>query len=105
MALMSAAPWVDRFERLALIADRRLDPEGVHRVGQQQDFNASGAETFELRAGGDALGAFADDIIDRRLVGPQRGDIIGERALLPSLSAVVAKRAIFSSTSRRSGSS
>ena len=50
MVLMSAAPWVHRFERLTIEAERGRDPEGIDRIGQQQDLDAAGAKAFELRA-------------------------------------------------------
>ena len=40
----------NRFERLAVEAERGRDPEGIDRIGQQQHLDAAGTETFELRA-------------------------------------------------------
>ena len=45
----------DGFERLAVISYRSRDPEGVDRIAEQQNLDAAGAETFELRACGERL--------------------------------------------------
>jgi hypothetical protein len=43
-------PLRDRFERLALVTQRRLHPESVNGIGQQQDLDAARLEAFQMRA-------------------------------------------------------
>ena len=71
----------DRLERLAFEAGRARDPERIDRIGQQQDLDASRAETLELGARGEPLGVVAGQIKDRRLVFAQAGDVLRERAV------------------------
>src|SRR5579883_3094670 len=55
----------DRLERLAVVPGGGRYPECVDRVGQQQNLDAAGAESFKLRAGLDALQVLAGQIENR----------------------------------------
>ena len=68
-----------RFERLVLVAADRRHPELVDRVGHQQDFDAAGAEAFELRALLDDVEAVAGDRVDRLLALFHRRKVVVER--------------------------
>src|SRR5262249_51797843 len=67
-----------RLKRLAVIAERRAYPEGVDRIGQDQDLDAAPGEALELRAGEDRLPVVAERVVDRGLVGTERGDVVRE---------------------------
>ena len=69
-----------RPQRLAVEVLRHHRPEGVDRIGQQQDLDAARPRRLELGIGFQPLDALAHEIVDLGLVGLEVGDILLERA-------------------------
>ena len=91
---MSAAPCVTDLNGLPSKPDRRLHPERVDGVGQQQHLDAARPEAFQMRAGLQPRGVVAHEVPDRRLVRAQSGHDVGFSERPPSGCVEVAKRAM-----------